>query len=204
MFKVKETRKTKQLELVNESGEVVQKACKTCQQVKLIEDFPKYTQGGFRPSCKPCYKKIQDEYNKSIKDKRRAYKQVQRARAVGAPDAYSEEDWKALKKHAQGKCMISGKEAELQAEHVQALSKKWLGSSKGNIILVSEEVNQAKRDMSLFEFLQSPRSNGLVDFDRLKDTLEYLAEANGMSLSRYLQFLQDAEELAQKNKEFWG
>jgi hypothetical protein len=203
LFKVKETKRVKQLELVNEKGEVIQKVCRTCQQVKLVENFPSYVEGHLRPDCKECFKKDRARYTQSIPNKRKAYKQVQRARVVGAPDAYSEEDWRALKEHAQGKCMISGKKVKLQAEHVQALSKKWLGSTKGNIILVSEEVNQAKRDMSLFEFLQSDKSKGLINFDRLKETLEYLAEQNGMSLLRYLQFLQDAEELAQKNKEFW-
>lgn len=203
MLRVIETKRTKQFELLNNAGEVVQKVCRTCQQVKLAKDFSRLSRGHLRSDCKPCFKKYQAKYVKSVPDKRRAYRQAERARLVGAPDNFSEEDWKELNEYAQGKCMISGKEVELQAEHVQALSKRWLGSTKGNIILVSEEVNQAKRDMSLFEFLESERSKGLIDFDRLKETLEYLAKANGMSVPQYIEFLQTCEELAHKNKEYW-
>ncbi|WP_338786260.1 hypothetical protein [Metabacillus sp. FJAT-53654] len=204
MFTVKQTKKTKQFELFNEAGEVAQKVCKSCQQPKLAEDFPKYANGMLRPDCQPCFKKLQSKYVQETKDKRTVYKQRERARKLNLPDSFTEEEYLELKSFAAGKCMISGKEVELEIDHFQALSKGWLGSTKGNMILVSEEVNQAKRTMSLFEFLQSPRSKGLVDKEQLQRTLEYLAQANGMSMNEYIQFLYDCEEFAERNKQFWG
>ncbi|MEC1866732.1 hypothetical protein [Bacillus paralicheniformis] len=204
MKQVKETKKTRQLELY-ENGELVQKVCATCQRVKLAEDFPKYTQGYLRPDCQECYKKKQRKYIQEKADMRVVYRQRERARAFGVPDKYTLEDYLELKAFADGACMISGKRAEaLQVDHVQALSKGWLGSTKGNMILVSEEVNQAKRDMSLFEFIKSERSRGLIDKEQLQRTLIYLAEANNMKLAQYLNFLEGMEELAERAKTFRG
>ena len=197
---VKSTKRTKQLELYNKDGELVQKVCRTCQLVKLPEEFPKYTDGRLRPDCKECHRKRQRKYYNEIADKRTVYKQRERARKIGAPDNYTLEDYLELKEFANGVCMISGKKAELQIDHVQALSKRWLGSTKGNIILVSEEVNQAKRDMSLFEFIKSERSKGLVDKEQLMKTLEYLAKANNMELAQYIEFLEVMEEMAERAK----
>lgn len=201
---VKQTKKTKQFELFNEAGELVQKVCRTCQHVKLPREFPKYTNGSLRSDCQDCHRKRQRKYYKEIADKRTVYKQRERARKIGAPDNYTLKDYLELKAFANGVCMVSGKEDELQIEHVQALSKGWLGSTKGNIILVSEEVNQAKRDMSLFEFIKNERSKGLIDKRQLIKTLKYLAEANKMKLAQYVEFLEDMEELAKKAKSFRG
>lgn len=203
MFITKETPKTKQIILLNEAGELVQKVCRTCGKVKLAEEFGRYTEGHTRADCQECHKKIQRKYIQEIRDKRTVYKQRERARALGLPDNYTEEDYNELKAFSAGRCMLSGEETELQIDHVQALSKRFLGSTKGNIILVSEKVNQAKRDMSLFEFLQSERSKGLIDKEQLEKTLNYLAKANEMTLAQYIEFLRTAEELAKKNKAFW-
>ncbi|AWC27134.1 hypothetical protein CG478_000915 [Bacillus cytotoxicus] len=201
---VKETKRTRQLEIYSETGELVQRVCRTCQLVKLPEDFPKYTQGYLRPDCHECHKKKQRKYISETADQRTVYKQRERARKVGAPDNYTLEDFLELKAFANGRCMISGKETDLQIDHIQALSKGWLGSTKGNIILVSEEVNQAKRDLSIFEFLKSERSKGLVDKEQLMKTFRYLAEANNMTMAQYIEFLEGMEELAERAKTFRG
>ncbi|KZR56958.1 hypothetical protein [Pseudobacillus badius] len=201
---IKRTKRTKQFELFNKTGELVQKVCRTCQLVKLPEEFPKYANGNLRPDCQDCHRNRQRKYYNEIADKRTVYKQRERARKIGAPDNYTLEDYLELKAFSNGICMVSGKEAELQIDHVQALSKGWLGSTKGNIILVSEEVNQAKRDMSLFEFIKSERSKGLIDKEQLIKTLKYLAEANNMKLAQYVEFLEGMEELAERAKAFRG
>lgn len=202
MFITKETKRTKQLELYKD-GELVQKVCKRCQRVKLAEDFSRYAEGHTRPLCRDCYKIEQRKYIKSVKDKRTVYKQRNRARELGLPDQYTEEDFKALKEFAGGRCMISNKKVDdLQVDHFMALSKKGLGSTKGNTILVSEEVNQKKRTKSVFELLESEYSS-LVDKEQLKKTMSYLAEANSMTLAQYIQFLKDMEELAHNAKNLW-
>ena len=157
-----------------QNGKLVQKVCRTCGKVKLASEFLRYTQGHYRPDCHECFNKWQRKYIQENRDLRTVYRQRNRAREVGAPDNYNLEDYLELKAFANGRCMISGKKTDnLQVEHVQTLSKRVLGSTKGNIILVCEEVNQAKRDMSLFEFLQSERSRGLVDREQLERTIRY-------------------------------
>ncbi|MBO1511552.1 hypothetical protein [Metabacillus bambusae] len=203
MLQIQETKRTRQISLVNKVGEVVQKVCRTCQHVKLIEDFPKYTQGYTRADCESCHRDAQRAYIRANKDKRTTYKQNERARVLGLPDTFSEGDYKRLKEVAESRCMISGEVANLQCDHVQALSKGWLGSTAGNIILVSEKVNQAKRDMSLFEFIKSERSNGLINEEQLYKTLRFLAQVNEMSLTQYINFLKDSEEIAIQNKKYW-
>lgn len=203
MLEIRQTRRTKQIEIVNQAGKVVYKVCRSCQLVKLAENFPSYSKGYLRPDCKTCFKEVQREYTSKIKDKRTVYKQRERAKFFNTIDELTEQNIKQLKEFANGKCMISGKETTLELDHVQALSKQFIGNTKGNVILVSPQVNQAKHTKSLFEFLESPHSNDLVDKETLIRTLKYLAEANGLTLSQYIGFLKLAEEVAEKNKEFW-
>ena len=200
---VREAKKTRQLELLN-GGTIVQKVCRSCGLVKLIEDFHLYVEGHSRPDCKSCHRKKQSDYMNSIKDKRKVYRQRQRALVVGAPDNYSMDDYEALKSFSGGKCLISGKELgfdNLQFDHFMALSNKFgLGSTKGNLILVSEEVNQKKRDMDIFSFMESERSKGLIDIDQLKNTLRYLAESNGLKINEYIQLLQGIDEMEKASR----
>jgi len=202
MFEVRKYKKSSSLGLFS-SGVIVQRVCRTCQLVKLIEDFPKKTEGGNRPDCYSCNRKKHAEYVKKIKDKKTVHRQRHRARLQGLPDNYTEENFLELKEFANGKCMISSIECDsLQIEHVQAVSKGVLGSTKGNIILVCHDVNTRKRDKSLFEFLESPLSEGLIDEDQLKETIKYLARMNSMSPTQYLEFLSGCEELAKRMKEY--
>lgn len=185
-------------------GKPVKKVCRTCKQIKPISEFHKLVTGNYRPDCKDCFREWQRRYIAENRDMRRVYKQRERARYFGTPDYFTLEDWLELKAFANGRCMISGRKSDnLQVDHVMSLSKRVLGSTKGNIILVCEEVNQAKHQMSLFEFLQSPRSKGLVDPEQLKRTIQYLAAANGMTPEEYLNFLWRAEQLAKDMKEFF-
>lgn len=204
MLEIKKTKKTKQFELYRE-GKLLQKVCRTCQVFKAPEEFYRKTEGYLRPDCKECHKKIQNEYNRKIRDRRLVQRQNSRARKLWLDDNFTIEEYKELEKIANGYCMISNKKSDtLQVDHVQAISKQWLGSTKGNLILVSDKVNNAKRDLSIFEFLESERSEGLVDKKQLKKTMEYLAEMNNMSLTQYIKFLNEMEEYAMKSKEFFG
>lgn len=204
MLEIKKTKKTKQFELYRE-GQLLQKACRTCQVFKAPEEFYKRSEGYLRPDCKECHKKLQNKYNKKMSDRRLVQRQNSRARKLWLDDTFTIAEYKDLEKVANGYCMISGKKSDaLQVDHVQAISKQWLGSTKGNLILVSEKVNMAKRDLSIFEFLQSERSDGLVDKKQLKKTMEYLAEMNNMNLTQYINFLNEMEEYAKKSKEFFG
>ncbi|CAK6470821.1 hypothetical protein BFRIG_00802 [Peribacillus frigoritolerans] len=203
MYTMKKTNKTKQIELINEAGEVAHKVCKTCERLKPAGEFPVNSDGRLRASCEPCYKEYKRNYDKANRDKRTVYRQRERAVKLGLPSKFSDEEYLELKAFAAGRCMISGEEVELQVDHFQAISKSWLGSTKGNLILVSERVNKAKGTMSIFEFVQSERSNGLIDKEQLEKTIHYLAQANEMSFTEYVDFLRLAEELAQKNKEYW-
>jgi translation initiation factor 1 (eIF-1/SUI1) len=203
MYTIKETKVTKQIELLNEAGEVAHKACKTCNKLKLAEEFPVNSDGRLRASCQPCYKEYKRQYDKVNKDRRTVLRHKKRAEKLGLPDSFTEEELSELKAFAAGKCMISGEEVELQVDHVQAVSKGWLGNMKGNMILVSEKVNHTKGTMSIFEFVKSERSNGLIDREQLERTFQYLAQANEMSFTEYVDFLRLAEELANKNKEYW-
>lgn len=203
MLTLRETNKTKQLEFINEAGEVAQKVCKTCGRLKLAEEFPVNSDGRLRAHCEPCFKEYKRKYDKANKDRRTVHRHKKRAEKLGLPDNFTEEEYSELKAFAAGRCMISGEEVELQVDHVQAVSKGWLGNTKGNLILVSAEVNNAKGTLSIFEFVQSERSNGLIDKEQLERTIQYLAQANEMSFEEYIEFLRLAEELAQKNKEYW-
>lgn len=203
MNMIKETGKTKQIELLNEAGEVAQKVCKTCERLKLAEEFPVNSDGRLRAHCEPCFKEYKRKYDKANRDKRTVYRHKMRAEKLGLPSKLTVEEYSELKAFAAGRCMISGEEVKLQVDHFQAVSKSWLGSTKGNLILVSAEVNLAKGTMSIFEFIKSERSNGLIDKEQLERTIHYLAQANEMSFEEYIYFLRLAEELAQKNKEYW-
>jgi transposase-like protein len=203
MYTLRETKRTSQIELLEITCEVKQKECRSCRKILLAEDFGKYIEGHLRADCRKCHKERQREYIETIQDKRAVYRQRERARRNGLPDRYTDEDYLKLKAFADGKCMVSGEETTLQCDHMQAISKGVLGSTSGNIILVSEKVNQSKRAMSLFEWLKSERSNGLVDEVRLKRTLIYLAHANNMTLDQYIIFLKDCETLAIKSKEYF-
>ncbi|TCP28791.1 hypothetical protein EV207_11516 [Scopulibacillus darangshiensis] len=200
-YEIRKTPKTRQFELVHD-GEVVQKVCRSCGHVKLIEDFHRYSAGHTRPDCRDCHNKRQRKYIQNIKLKRIAYRNNSRARLQGAPDTLTEQDVKELFEFADGKCMISGKECEtFEVDHLQALSKCWLGSTAGNVILVSPGVNRKKGTLSIFEFAKSESSKGLIDLYQLRKTFDYLASKYGITTERYVGFLLDCEELAKRQKE---
>lgn len=202
MKTLRETPKTKQLELLNSDGAVIQRTCRTCQHVLLVENFYKVGKSNFMPDCKDCFSKKDKAYKQENKDAQKVYKQNHRARQVGAPDKFTLKELTELQKFAGGVCMLTGKATkELEIDHVQAVSKGWLGNTKGNMILVCKEVNQAKSTKSLLKFIEDDKS--LIDKKQLKRTLIYLAEANGMDLKSYLNFLERCEELAEINKEYW-
>ncbi|MCQ6265600.1 hypothetical protein M1K46_07975 [Fictibacillus sp. WQ 8-8] len=204
IFTVQESRRTKQLELLSPTGEVAQKVCLDCCKVKLISNFPRYTEGNYRPRCYDCNREHHREYSQSIENKRVASKQNFRASEKGLPHNLTEQDIIELKVFADGRCMLTGMKVEkLEIDHVQPLSHDWLGSTPGNIILVSPQVNNKKHKKSLLEFLDSGLSEGFVDKEQLKKTIQYLAGKNDMSPAQYIGFLRNCEELARRNKEYW-
>ncbi|MFK4308458.1 hypothetical protein ABH957_003134 [Bacillus sp. RC242] len=168
--KVKENR-VGTLSLVDElTSAELQRECSECRELKLAEDFQKYSSGHLRAQCRECYTKIQREVNQKYRLTRKIKNVNDRAIEKGLEGTFTVEEYNELVNFADGKCMLSGKVLTLettQLDHVVALNKLVVGSVASNIWLVDKKVNEKKWIYSLKDYLTSEHGASVVDKERV-------------------------------------
>lgn len=144
--------------------ELTTKKCSTCAKEKLICDFTrnKNQPSGYMGYCKDCNNKRNKAYRRDCENLPRACKRVysyvsRRVRVKGYDVDFGPEFIEELYKLQNGYCAYTGDKLSLQAGLPSTLSldriDSALGYTKDNVRLVTWEVNNAKQDRSMEEFV---------------------------------------------------
>ncbi|MGH0679025.1 hypothetical protein ACQVPP_17660 [Bacillus luti] len=205
--KVKENR-VGTLSLVDElTSTELQRECSNCRELKLAEDFQKYTSGHLRAQCRECYTEVQREVNKKNQLNRKIKNINDRAIEKELEGTFTVEEYNELVSFAAGRCMLSNEvltpETE-QLDHVVALSKLVVGSTASNVWLVHKRVNEKKWIYSLTEYLTSEHGASVVDKDRLTQSIGYLANKTGITTDEYISLIVESENIARVSKTFFN
>ncbi|HDR7444352.1 MULTISPECIES: hypothetical protein [Bacillus] len=205
--KVKENRGGT-LSLVDESTSAeLQRECSNCRELKLAEDFQKYTSGHLRNQCRECFTKIQREANQKHRLNRKIKNINDRALEKGLEGTFTVEEYNELVRFAGGHCMLSGRvltPETTQLDHVVSLSKLVVGSVASNVWLVHKRVNEKKWVHSLKEYLNSEHGTSVVDKERLLESMNYLAGKAGLTTQQYIDLIIESENIARVNKTFFN
>lgn len=205
--KVKENRGGT-LSLVDElTSTELQRECSNCRELKLAEDFQKYTNGHLRAQCKECYTEIQREANRKNRLNRKIKNINDRAIEKGLEGTLTVEEYNELVHFAGGRCMLSGEvltPETTQLDHVVALNKLVVGSIASNVWLVHKRVNEKKWIHSLKDYLASEHGASVVDKKRLTQSISYLAGKAGITFEEYIDLLVESEKIALVSETFFN
>lgn len=159
--------------------------CKLCG-----EDRQNQFYGKNKTRCKECVKAKQYEFNAENPEYLKAKNHRRRARQLALPNTLNGHDWKAVLEGFGGACAISEIESkDIVLEHVIPLAWGHMGTEKGNVIPMDKTLNLSKRDKNFFTWVLEDNIVDAVDFDKIDRMIEYLAEANGMSVEEYIEYV---------------
>ncbi|MCU5658268.1 hypothetical protein OCB16_03280 [Bacillus cereus] len=185
----------------------LQRECKSCRELKLTEDYQRYSLGHLRAHCRECFREIQRKTSKKHRLNRKIKNFNERALEKGLEGNFTVEQYKELVNFAGGRCMITNEvltPETTQLDHVISLSKLVVGSTVSNVWLVDKRVNQLKWTHSLAHYLSSKHGADNVDKKRLTQSISYLADKEGVTFEEYIDLLVESEKIALIGKTFFN
>ncbi|WP_192825571.1 hypothetical protein [Bacillus pacificus] len=185
----------------------LQRECSECRELKLADDFQKYTEGHLRAQCRECNQERQREVDRKRKLQRRIKNFNDRALEKGLEGDFTVENYNELLAFSQGRCMVTDEELTpetAQLDHVIALSKQMVGSTASNVWIVHKRVNEKKWIYSLTDYLKSEHGREVVDINVLINSIGYLAKKADLTTQEYIDLLVSSEHIAQVSKEFFN
>ncbi|MDM5432355.1 hypothetical protein QUG28_06170 [Bacillus hominis] len=207
-YKLKENKISGTLSLVDKlTNAELQRECSECRELKLAEDFQRYTNGHLRAQCRSCFTEIQREISQKHKLSRKIRNFNERAISKGLGGDFTIEQYNELVNFADGRCMITNEvltPETTQLDHVVSLNKLVVGSTMSNVWIVHKRVNEKKWIYSLAEYLTSEHGADNVDTERLLDSIGYLADKADITPNEYINLLIETEKLAQVSKTFFN
>ncbi|MED3037254.1 hypothetical protein CBR56_07695 [Bacillus thuringiensis] len=185
----------------------LQRECRSCRELRLVEDYQRYSSGHLRAHCRECFREIQRETSKKHRLNRKINNFNERALEKGLEGNFTVEQYKELISFAGGRCMITNEvltPETTQLDHVISLSKLVVGSTASNVWLVDKRVNQLKWTYSLTHYLNSKHGVNNVDKKRLAQSISYLADKEGVTFEEYIDLLIESENISLISKTFFN
>lgn len=193
-------------------GEIVALQCITCKEVFELDGFRNNKRGivGKHNECKTCDNKRNSQWQKENLEKNRAKanrwiennpydkmasKHNYRAKQAGNKGKltghHTEELYWIATRIENGKevvrCLISGEILDRPCiGHVIAVDDAGGNSELGNLLLISPRVNKNQGSQNMLDFLLTERGQALADKERVRWSIEFLAQKNSMSVLMYL------------------
>ncbi|MDE4086200.1 hypothetical protein PO902_14225 [Planococcus maritimus] len=159
------------------------KVCKLCGNVDQLE-FYLYQ----KTRCKSCVRKRQLEFNRANPEYLKAKNQRRRARKMSLENSLSTSEWRNVIETFGGSCCLSDSK-NVVLEHVVPIGWGHGGTMVGNVVPMDATLNLAKRDKNLIEFIFDEVNAGLFSEAKIDFLIEYLAEANGLTVTDYIDFV---------------
>lgn len=126
-------------------------------------------------------KEYNKKYAKHNKDKIRLKTQRYRARKKELADTLTSEQVLLLGHH----CVLTGDTNDIQLDHVIPLATGHGGTSYENIIPLSAELNQSKRDSNIFEWALNNHERFNFTVELFNEVMTEVATRNDMTLEEY-------------------
>ncbi|MCR8843097.1 HNH endonuclease [Paenibacillus sp. SC116] len=116
------------------------------------------------------------------------------ARKAALVNDFSEDQHKELLARFGNKCALTGKEVNLQIDHVIPLAIGHGGTTLGNMLPIWQRINSSKGPRNIFEWYESNGRRFDVNPVLFEKAIEYLAEINGMSVGEYREYVYECHE----------
>lgn len=114
--------------------------------------------------------------------------QMRRARKYLLPNDLTVEQLTEINAFFHSTCALSGESTDIQDDHVIPISIGHGGSTYGNMIPLSAELNRTKSAQHLYEWFDANKSRFNLDQSRFNALIEYLASANEMTPDEYRKY----------------
>lgn len=134
-------------------------------------------------------KKHVQEYRKENREKGLLYAQIRRAREKQLPSNLTQEQFDLIMNHYGGACALTGKERDVQMDHVIPISIGHGGTTFGNIIPLNKTLNSSKKDANIFEWFKKNQKRFDLDEARFGRMIDILSAVNGMSTQQYRNYV---------------
>jgi hypothetical protein len=197
---------------------VIAKQCRTCCEIKYIEDYTKNKTkwDGRSSECKMCRKRYaQDnheiessryrrwyEENRNHKasykqdwqrnnlDKRAVSRLRRRARENELPNDFTHEQMKNTIEYFRG-CALTGDSKDIQWDHVIPITSGYGGTTFGNMVPLRKDLNISKSNRNIFEWYSANCERLCIDHNRFNNLIAWLAEVNSMTIEEYRNHVYD-------------
>lgn len=127
------------------------------------------------------------QYYQDNKDKCKMYQTNRRKAFELLPNTLSDADSQDILSHFSNCCSLSGANDDLQWDHVIPISIHREGTTRGNVIPLSKQLNQSKKDSNIFEWFKTNRQRFNITQERFDHLIEWLGKANDMTVEEYKQ-----------------
>ncbi|QWI73284.1 hypothetical protein ER45_030495 (plasmid) [Bacillus mycoides] len=131
------------------------------------------------------------EYRKNNKEVFQALGQRRRARKALLPDTLTAGQTAQL---LQKGCALTGETNEVHLDHFIPIAWGYGGTTFENMIPLNSFLNISKSDRNPFEWIKRKSIQEQVDMNRWDETIEYLADLNGMNPQEFEEYVYWCEE----------
>ncbi|KXH86735.1 hypothetical protein [Sporosarcina sp. HYO08] len=159
------------------------KRCTLCWETRQ-DEFHTYQ----KTRCKQCIRNKQLAFNRANPEYLKAKNQRRRARKLALQNDLTPQQWKAILDRFDGKCALTDS-SDVVLEHIIPLENMCGGTTIGNVTPMDATLNLSKRDRNFVDWVFEPEIEAKVDPDKLDNLLDYLAEVNGLTIEKYLDFV---------------
>lgn len=155
-------------------------------------EFHRRNPGYFAEKSRRFIEKNPDYYYKRRKENKgmyRLYRQRRRARVTALPYDITDEQLTEINSYFYNTCALSEGTTDLHDDHVIPLSVGHGGTTYGNLILLSAELNLSKQAQHIFEWFSANRVRFGLSQRKFDELIAYLADANEMTTQEYRKYV---------------
>jgi hypothetical protein len=186
------------------------KECTKCKFWKALAEYTKHHigLGGRESVCKGCRASYYEEtkerqaeygrlYHKNNPEKSVMKAHRRRARMLSLPDDFTSEQMQATY-NCFGGCALTGDDS-VHWDHAIPISTGWGGTTHGNMVPLRNDLNLSKHDDNLFEWFNRNKERFNLSQTRFDRLVEWLAEHNAMTASKYRDYVYECFENKRHN-----
>src|SRR5699024_2349289 len=112
-----------------------------------------------------------------------------RTRKSKLPCNFTAKDLESLLRTFNNSCALTGRKDNLQIDHVIPLATGHGGAIYGNMAPLTGVLNSSKNDANIFEWFEANRQRFELSQDKFDRLIDFLAEANDMTVEEYRDYV---------------
>ena len=115
--------------------------------------------------------------------------QRRRTRKSKLPCNFTAKDLESLLRKFDNSCALTGRKDNLQIDHIIPLATGHGGTIYGNMAPLTGVLNSSKNDANIFEWFEANRRRFELSQDKFDRLIDFLAEANDMTVEEYRDYV---------------